>query len=114
MARSAVSFIPSFVNYLTTAPSIPTTKPFNTTRTGQDRVSAPVKIDAMHFDKVTNSIKVFCSDGNLRECRVSRLTSLDAGRQLWKQLQEIGKAEKEVQFVAAGGFSPDKWFYTVQ
>ncbi|HRV01118.1 MAG TPA: hypothetical protein P5539_05445 [Mesotoga sp.] len=113
-----VSFIPSFVNATTTFNFTNKREEqvvaFKTTRTGRDRVSAKVTIQAMHFDQASKSIKVFCSDGNLRECRVARLPSLEVGRQLWRQLQEIGKAGAELSFVAAGGFSPDKWFYTVE
>jgi hypothetical protein len=115
MAQSRVSFVPSFVNYvmnITATKSEP--KAFDTRRTGKDRVSSEVTIEAMHFDDATRSIKVFCSDGNLRECRVQRLPSLEHGRTLWKRLQEIGKEKKSISFVAAGGFSPDKWFYTVE
>ena len=112
MAQARVSFIPSFVNYATAEKPA---KAFDTSRTGQDRVSKPVTIDAMHYDQATSSIKVFCSDGNLRECRVQRLNGKEeAGRVLWKQLAAAGKAKSPVQFVAAGGFSPDKWFYQVQ
>jgi len=87
---------------------------FTTSRSGKDRVSAPVTLEAMHFDDTTKSIKVFCSDGNLRECRVERLPSIEVGRKLWTKLQQIGEAKREVTFIAAGGFSPDKWFYTVE
>ena len=109
------SFIPSFVNniaaYSFAAPAKQETKAFDTTRTGKERVSALVTIEAMHFDQATSSIKVFCSDGNLRECRVNRLPSVEHGRVLWRQLQAAGKAKQEISFKAAGGFSPDKWFY---
>lgn len=125
MAQARVSFVPSFVNYSITigekkpdsvstsaSTSVSTMKAFNTSRTGKDRVSAPVKIEAMHFDDSTKSIKVFCSDGCLRECRINRLPSVEHGRALWRKLQAFGKAQQEVCFTAAGGFSPDKWFYT--
>jgi len=127
MAQARVSFVPSFVNYAinigekksdsvstSVNTSVSTTKVFDTSRTGKDRVSAPVKIEAMHYDEATKSIKVFCSDGNLRECRVNRLPSVGHGRALWRKMQAFGKAQQEVCFTAAGGFSPDKWFYTVE
>jgi len=115
MAQARVSFVPSFVNYaMNIAATKSEPKAFDTSRKGQDRVSAPVTIEAMHFDDATKSIKVFCSDGNLRECRVQRLPSLEQGRVLWKQLQEFGKSQQAVRFTAAGGFSPDKWFYTAE
>lgn len=116
MAASRVSFVPSFVNYALSinTPVVTEQKVFNTARTGKDRISEAVTIEAMHFDKDTNSIKVFGSDGHLRECRVARLPSVEHGRTLWRKLQEIGRDKKAVRFVAAGGFSPDKWFYTVE
>ena len=118
MAQARVSFVPSFVNY---AIAIGEKKPvveagvtaFNTSRTGKDRTSKAVTIEAMHYDEATKSIKVFCSDGNLRECRTARLPDLEVGRQLWRKLQKAGKEKQEVSFVAAGGLSPDKWFYSV-
>jgi len=118
MAQARVSFAPSFVNYamnITSTKSEPAErhKAFDTSRKGQDRVSKAVTIEAMHFDDTTKSIKVFCSDGNLRECRVRRLPSIEHGRALWRKLQEIGKSKQAVSFKAAGGFSPDKWFYSV-
>lgn len=116
MAQARVSFVPSFVNYAMNITNQPVAQPkaFDTSRTGKDRVSAAVTIEAMHFDDATKSIKVFCSDGNLRECRVNRLPSIEHGRQLWRKLQAFGKTQQEVCFTAAGGFSPDKWFYSVE
>lgn len=87
---------------------------FTTVRTGDDRVSAAVQMHTAHYDKETNSIKVFCHDGKLRECRVERLPSKAIGQKLWKDIQEAGKAKKAVQFVAAGGFNPDRWFYQIK
>lgn len=110
-ATKSVSFIPSFVSFAT-APRIEApVKVFNTSRTGKDRMSSPVQVEYMHYDEVTKSIKVVGSDGNLRECRTERLPSLEHGRVLWKKLAQAGKNKTSIQFVAAGGFSPDKWFY---
>jgi hypothetical protein len=39
---------------------------------------------------------------------------LDDARQLWKRLQTAGQAGVYVKFIAAGGFSPDRWFYTIE
>lgn len=112
-AMKSVSFVPSFVNFVTQEK--PAEKPvaFVTTRIGKDRVSEPVQITAMHYDEQTKSIKAMCSDGKLRECRTERLPSIEHGRELWKMLAKKGKAQEPVKFVAAGGFSPDKWFYSV-
>lgn len=116
MAATRASFFPSFVNFaMNQTKEAPASKSFNTVRTGADRISNSVTIQAMHFDENTRSIKVFGSDGNLRECRVERLPGgLEQGRQLWRQLQAHGKAGTDLQFVAAGGFSPDRWFYAVR
>ena len=113
-AVKSVSFIPSFVSFTTQPRVEQQTKVFNTSRTGKDRTSKAVTIEAMHYDEATKSIKVFCSDGNLRECRINRLPSVEHGRALWRKLQAFGKAQQEVCFTAAGGFSPDKWFYTAE
>ena len=115
MAQARVSFVPSFVNYaINIGENKPEVKAFDTSRAGKDRTSKAVTIEAMHYDEATKSIKVFCSDGNLRECRVNRLPSVEHGRALWRQLQAFSKAQQEVCFTSAGGFSPDKWFYTVE
>lgn len=118
-AMKSVSFIPSFVSF-TTQPKVEQTsvglpvKAFNTSRTGQDRMSKAVTVEYMHYDEVTKSIKVVGSDGLLRECRTGRLPSIEHGRNLWKKVARAGKEKKSIQFVAAGGFSPDKWFYDIE
>jgi hypothetical protein len=96
-----------------TGPSTPVQQVFKTTRTGADRYSEPVNITAMHFDTSRRAIQVFCSDGKTRVCLIDRLSSVEVGRGLWKQLSEKGNNNEQVTFVAAGGFSPDRWFYTV-
>jgi len=78
-----------------------------------DRVSAPVTIKAIHFDEAAREIKAFGSDGKVRRCKVDRLPSLETGRALWKELQLLGKQQIPLTFIAAGGFSPDVWFYDV-
>ena len=86
---------------------------FTTKRVVADRLSAAVTIKAMHFEDSTRSIKVFCSDGYTRECRVDRLTSVEHGRKLWKQMEETCKVGTQIRFKSAGGFDPNKWFYDV-
>jgi hypothetical protein len=86
---------------------------FQTRRTAADRVSDPVTLLSMHYDETNHAIKVFCADGTTRVCKIDRLPDAAAGRALWSTLQKAGKAEQEVKFVAAGGFDPTKWFYTV-
>ena len=116
MNRQAISFVPTFAAYNMGPAAAQPKQPvaFTTTRTGKDRISSPSKIEAMHYDDKAKSIKVFCSDGKLRECRVERLPSIEHGRVLWRKLQELGAAKAEVTFTAAGGFSPDRWFYTAE
>jgi hypothetical protein len=87
---------------------------FTTSRKGADRKSSPVTMLDARYEEATQSIKVFCSDGKLRECRVERLTSKDDARALWSAIQKAGKAKAPVVFVAAGGFTPDRWFYTIE
>ena len=113
-AMKSVSFIPSFVSFATAPKVEQPVKVFNTSRTGQDRMSKAVTVEYMHYDEMTKSIKVVGSDGALRECRTERLPSLDHGRALWKKVAQAGKEKKSIQFVAAGGFSPDKWFYDIE
>lgn len=87
---------------------------FNTKRTAADKVSAKTTMLAVHFDDKAKAIKVFCADGHTRQCNIDRLPSLEYGRQLWKTINEYGQKGLEVQFTAAGGFSPDRWFFDVQ
>jgi hypothetical protein len=86
---------------------------FATKRTAPDRYSANVLIQAMHYDEPNKAIRVFCSDGLTRTCLVGRLADINDGRALWKALQAAGANKEEVCFIAAGGFSPDKWFYDI-
>jgi hypothetical protein len=88
--------------------------PFSTVfASAPDRVSAPVTIKACLYDKETRTIKVMGSDGNVRSCRLERLPSINVGRALWKEIKDCGKNKVEVTFTAAGGFSPDTWFYKI-
>lgn len=79
-----------------------------------DKLSDKVTVVAIHFDEKTREMRAFGSDGMTRKCKVDRLPSLAEGRALWKKLQRVGKTQELVSFVAAGGFSPDVWFYDVQ
>jgi hypothetical protein len=87
---------------------------FTTSRKGADRKSSPVTMLDARYEEATQSIKIFCSDGKLRECRVERLASKEVARELWTTIQKLGKAKAPVTFVAAGGFTPDRWFYTIE
>ena len=86
---------------------------FTTTRKGADRMSDAVTMLDARYEEETQTIKIFSSDGKLRECRVERLPSKDHAKALWKAIQTAGKAKTPVKFVAAGGFSPDRWFYNI-
>lgn len=86
---------------------------FTTTRKGADRMSDAVTMLDARYEEETQTIKIFCTDGKLRECRVERLPSKDHAKALWKSIQQHGKAKTEVRFVAAGGFTPDRWFYQI-
>jgi hypothetical protein len=84
-----------------------------------DKISQPVKIVAMHFDDVTFSMKVMGSDMKMRECKILRLHTDNEqakriGRALWARCAAAAKASEVVHFRAAGGFNPDRWFYTVE
>lgn len=74
-----------------------------------DKVSKAVTILAVSANEETREILVFCSDNKTRRCKIDRLAG--EPNELWKRLKEAGKAETEVRFRAAGGFSPDTWFY---
>jgi len=87
---------------------------FLTSRKGADRKSEPTLMLDARYDEETLSINVYCADGKLRTCRLDRLPDLEACRNLWMAIQKAGKAKKPVTFVAAGGFSPDRWFYTIE
>jgi len=106
MATKSLTFSSSVVKAL--APN------FVTSRKGADRKSEPVLMMDARFDEATNTINVYCADGKMRTCRLDRLPSLEHGRALWASIQKAGKAKKPVQFVAAGGFTPDRWFYAIE
>jgi hypothetical protein len=86
---------------------------FTTTRKGADRMSDAVTMLDARYEEETQTIKIFSSDGKLRECRIERLPSKEHAKALWKTIQSAGKAKTPVKFVAAGGFSPDRWFYQI-
>lgn len=87
---------------------------FTTKRVVADRRSSNVIPQAMHFDEATRSIKVFCDDGFTRECKVDRLADINAGRKIYQDIQMMIKEGTRMRFIAAGGFDPNKWFYTIE
>jgi hypothetical protein len=116
------SFAPA--SYSAFGATSPVKRTFNTVRTGADRTSVPVHMLTCYFDQKQREIKVMCNDGKLRTCKIDRLQDsnengqlvkgIDKARKLWKDIQEYGANKLPVQFTAAGGFSPDTWFYKVE
>ena len=88
--------------------------PFVTTRRGATTISAPTQILALNWAEAQRQIQVVCTDGNIRKCNVDRLPNLNVARNLWDRLVKAQKGEEVVHFLAAGGFSPDRWFYTIE
>ena len=88
--------------------------PFNTTRRGATTISAPTQILALNWAEGQRQIQVVCTDGNIRKCNVDRLPNLNVARNLWDKLVKAQKGEDVIHFMAAGGFSPDRWFYTIE
>ena len=89
--------------------------PFVTARPGQTRFSEVVKLKGLHYDENRREIRAFGSDGKLRVCQVARLTGeAEQARVLWKKLSEAGRGKKDIQFMAAGGFNPNQWFFDIK
>lgn len=94
------------------------------TPNAKDKLSAPVGIEMMNFIKsqdktLIGSIMVWGTDGKARECKIDRLhqnkeQAALIGRALWAKCAKAGKEGTVIRFRAAGGFSPDRWFYTVE
>lgn len=80
----------------------------------EDKVSDVVTLIAIHFNKDTRQILAFCSDGKTRKCNIDRLPNIETARALFGLLQTVGKKQTKIRFKAAGNFSPDTWFYTVE
>jgi len=94
---------------------IPAKVPFVTARPGQTRLSEVVKLKGLHYDENRREIRAFGSDGKLRVCQVARLTGeAEQARVLWKKLSEAGRGKKDIQFMAAGGFNPNQWFFDIK
>ncbi len=79
----------------------------------EDRKSLPVQITELVFNEKTRSIQVTCSDNKLRQCRIDRLVDDAAVKSLSKRLQSAYDKGANVCFLAAGGFSPEVWFYNI-
>ncbi len=77
------------------------------------KYSEPMQIVALHYDEATKEIRAVGEDTNVRVCKIARM-DINHARELWTNLKEIKNSAREIQFMAAGGFSPDKWFYDVK
>lgn len=86
---------------------------FLTTRAGPVRLSIPHTIVSGTFDSTMREIQVFTENGKIHRCKVDRLPDAEAGRALWKKLVAAQKKETSIRFKAAGGFSPETWFFDI-
>ena len=87
---------------------------FETKFVAPDRLSKPVKLVGLSYDKATKEIKAVGDDSKIRVCKVARLANIEDGRQLWADLVKYGNEGQTFQFCSAGGFSPDTWFYRIE
>jgi hypothetical protein len=76
--------------------------------------SAPTKVLMIQFKEETRSLRIMCEDGNIREMRVDRAPSLEYAREVLDRLKKAYKNKTPVVFMAAGGFSADKWFFNIE
>jgi hypothetical protein len=79
----------------------------------EDRKSLPVQIVELAFNERTRSIEVTGSDNRKRQARVDRFANEADLKSLTKRLQSAYDKGTNVSFIAAGGFSPDVWFYNI-
>lgn len=87
---------------------------FVTKSRAADQVSEKTTLLQIIHNEKNKTISAVCSDGKTRVCRYDRLPDVHVARQLWRDLKKAGQEKQEIQFVAAGGFNPDRWFYTVK
>lgn len=74
------------------------------------KYSEPQKIVAIHYSDTTREIRVVGEDTNVRVCKIDRLPSIEFARELYSTLKTVKNAQVDICFMAAGNFSPDKWF----
>jgi hypothetical protein len=77
------------------------------------KYSEPQAILLVQKDIAKREIRVIGEDGNVRVCKVDRLPSTQYANELYATLKAAKDSETVVCFMAAGGFSPDKWFYDI-
>jgi hypothetical protein len=108
----------SFIGANTAAATIPAAEPyqsaFRVRKQVADQVSQPTLMVSLVYVEALREIRVMGADGHTRKCKIDRLPSIDDARALMRRLKKLGTEKKPVQFVAAGGFSPNVWFYTVK
>jgi len=121
MARSSTLKFSSFdqIVGVLTKPTTPVASFRTSTPKLADKLSAPVQVTMMTYDKDSGSIRAWGSDMKMRECKVARLhddpeQAVRIGRALWAAVAKAGKEKAVIRFRAAGGFSADRWFYTIE
>jgi len=88
--------------------------PFSTSTPNADiKKSEATTIVSIHYNATTREIRAVGDDGNVRICKVDRLPSIEHGRTLWKILVGAKNEGTIIQFMAAGGFNPNRWFYDI-
>ena len=87
---------------------------FRTRYNTSDKLSAVTTVAGVSFNETTREILALGEDGRVRRCKIDRMPSLQDARNLWQQLVIAHNNDRPVQFVAAGGFSPDSWFYALK
>jgi len=83
------------------------------TPSAEVKKSKATLIMSIHYNDTTREIRAVGADGNVRVCKVDRLQSIEHGRTLWKILVGAKNEGTPIQFMAAGGFNPDRWFYDI-
>lgn len=79
-----------------------------------DRLSGEVRINFLEYDEPTRTIIAIGSDGRKRQCRIDNFEDTEVLRELTRKLQLAYDTNQLVQFVSAGGNSPDIWFYDIK
>ena len=79
-----------------------------------DRLSGEVRINFLEYDEPTRTIVAIGTDGRKRQCRIDNFENTEVLRELTRKLQLAYDENQLVQFIAAGGNSPDIWFYDIR
>jgi hypothetical protein len=73
--------------------------------------SEAMNIIGLHYEN--KEIRAIGADGNVRVCKIDRLPSVEVARGLWKRLRTAMDNGEIISFQAAGGFSPNRWFFDI-